>query len=188
MSSEVSVYDIYLEVATRVFTNIQFLSSVVEDHLRTQAEKNFQGETNAQVLNDKVRHYIAHKEPEHAQNMANLYKQISKNNPANIVQAVLLYRPNEMSRTQFANFVSSASALPLVKADTYDLTKWYDLGMPKAFYEVKNPAFFLQIEKFCFDNNIAQHIIEDKGVIKAMGVGPHKQENINRITGNLTKL
>ena len=186
--SEISLDDIYLEAATRLFTNIQFLSSAVEEDLRIQAERAFQGETNAQVLADKVKHYVAKKEHEHAQHLVHLYKEISKNNPSNVVQAVLLYKPETMSRTQFANYVSSASALPLVKADTHDLTKWYDLGMPKGFYEVKDPNYFLKVEKFCMDNHIAQHVIEVSGEIKAMGVGPAKIDIISRITGSLGKL
>ena len=189
MTTEVSLYDIYLEAATRLFTNMQFLSSEVEEDLRIQAEKAFQGETNAQVLSDKVKHYISKKEPEHIMHIVDLYRAISKNNPSQIVQAVMLYKPNEMTRTQFANYVSSASAIPLVKADTHDLTKWYDTGMPKGFFEVKDPSYFLRVEKFCIDNDIAQHIIEtNDGQMRAMGVGPSKIENINRITGNLKKL
>lgn len=180
--SEIPLDDIYLEAATRLFTNMQFLSSAVEDDIKANMDKN------PQLAGDRSKQYIIQLERDHAQHLVNLYKEISKNNPSHIVQAVLLYKPSTMTRTQFANYVASASALPLVKADTYDLTKWYDLGMPKGFYEVKNPDFFLKIEKFCTDSDIPQHIIEVGGEIKAMGVGPSKVENINRITGNLGKL
>lgn len=189
MMSEVSLYDYYLEAATRIFTNMEFLASAVEEDLRIQAERVLQGEKNPQVFSDKVKQFVAQKEQEHAVHLINLYKTISKNNPSQIVQAVLLYRPNEMTRTQFANYVASAAMIPLVKANTYDLTKWYDLGMPKGFYEVMNTEFFVKVEKFCLDNNIAQHIIEtNKGEMKAMAVGPAKEEIINRITGALKKL
>ena len=189
MTSEISLYDTYLEISTRIFTNMQFMVSAVEEDLRIRAEKDLQGEKNPQLLSDKIKQFVVRKESEHVQNIVNLYKEISKNNPSNVVQAVLLYKPESMTRTQFANYVSSAAAIPLVKADTHDLTKWYDLGMPKGFYEVSNPDFFVKVEKFCLDNNIAQHIIEtNDGQMKAMGIGPAKIENINRITGNLKKL
>lgn len=189
MSSELTTYDFLLEASTRIFTNMQFLASAVEEDLRIQAEKIYQGEKNPQVFSDKVKQYVAQKEQEHTVHLVDLYKEISKNNPSQIVQAVLLFQPESMSKTQFANYVSSAAAIPLVKADTYDLTKWYDLGMPKGFYEVKDPQFFVRVEKFCIDNNIAQHIIEtNDGQMKAMGIGPAKVENINRIVGNLKTL
>ena len=182
-NNEISLYAIYLEAATRIFTNMQFLSSAVEEDLRASMEKN------PQLFGDRSKQHMIQKEKDHAMHLVNLYKEISKNNPSNVVQAVLLYKPDTMTRTQFANYVSSAAAIPLVKADTYDLTKWYDMGMPKGFYEVKNPEFFVKVEKFCMDNDIAQHIIEtNDGQMKAMGVGPSKIENINRITGNLKKL
>lgn len=182
MTTEISLYDIYLEAATRLFTNMQFLSSAVEDDIKANMERN------PQLFGDKSKQHQIQLERDHAQHIVNLYKEISKNNPSNVVQAVLLYRPNEMTRTQFANYVSSAAAIPLVKADTHDLTKWYDLGMPKGFFEVMNAEFFLKAEKFCMDNDIPQHIIEKDGQMKAMGIGPAKIENINRITGNLKKL
>jgi peptidyl-tRNA hydrolase len=189
-TNEVSLYDIYLEAATRIFTNMQFLASAVEEDLRVMAEKQLGGvEKNPQVFADKVKQLVVKKEQEHALHIVNLYKEISKNNPSNVVQAVLLYKPSAMTRTQFANYVASAAAIPLVKADTHDLTKWYDMGMPKGFYEVMNTEFFVKVEKFCLDNDIAQHIIETSdGQMKAMGVGPSKIENISRITGNLKKL
>jgi peptidyl-tRNA hydrolase len=183
MMTEVSLYDIYLEAATRLFTNMQFLSSAVEDDINANMERN------PQLFGDKSKQHKMQLERDHAQHIVNLYKEISKNNPSNVVQAVLLYRPSTMTRTQFANYVASAAAIPLVKADTHDLTKWYDLGMPKGFYEVMNTEFFVKVEKFCIDNDIAQHIIEtSNGEMKAMGVGPSKIENISRITANLKKL
>lgn len=183
MSAEISLYDIYLEAATRLFTNMQFLSSAVGDEIRTNMERN------PQLFGDKSKQYMMQMERDHAQHIVNLYKEISKNNISNVVQVVLLFKPDTLTRTQFANYVASASALPLVKADTDDLTKWYDLGMPKGFFEVKDPNFFLKVEKYCIDSNIAQHIIDlGNNEIKAMGIGPAKVDVITKITGNLKRL
>ena len=44
MTSEVSLYDTYLEISTRIFTNMQFMVSAVEEDLRIRAEKDLQGE------------------------------------------------------------------------------------------------------------------------------------------------
>jgi peptidyl-tRNA hydrolase len=184
MTTEISpLYEFYREVAIRIFTNMQFLASAVEEDIQDAMQ------TNPQLFGDRSKQVIMQKELDVAKHMVNLYQTISKNNPHNIVQAVILYKPESMTRIQFANYVASAAAIPLVKADTYDLTKWYDEGMPKGFYETANTDFFLKVEKFCLENNIAQHIIETKdGQMKAMGVGPSKLEYINRIVGNLKKL
>lgn len=180
MSTE-SLYDVLLEAATRVFTNMQFLSSTIEEHVSTKMERR------PDLYKDKNRLQV---ETEEAMNILNLFREISKKDiNKQVVQAVLLYQPDKMSRNQFANYVSSAVALPLVKADTYNLTRWYDLGMPKALYEIGYTDTFLKAEKICFDDNIPYHIVEDnKGNMKAMGVGPAVVENLNRITGSLRRL
>lgn len=177
---ELSLYDIYLEAATRLFTNMQFLSSTVEDHVKANMERNPQHYT------EKNRPQMERK---NAMDILNLFREISKKNDRNIVQAIVLHKPDSMSRGQFANYVSSAVALPLVKANTHDLTKWYDMGMPKALYEITNPETFLKIEKICYDNDIPYHIVEDNFQnMKAMGIGPFHIEGINRIVGNLKRI
>lgn len=179
-SEEVDLNDVMLEAATRVFTNIQFLTSTIKEHVSTIMERQ------PYLYKDKDRVQV---ETEEAMNILNLFREISKNLNKQVVQAVILYQPDKMTRNQFANYVSSAVALPLVKADTHDLTKWYDLGMPKALYEINNPETFLKAEKICFDDNIPCHIVEGSdGTLKAMGIGPAVVENIHRLVGNLRRL
>src|SRR5690349_7074807 len=183
MSQQESLYDIYLEVATRLFTNMRFVKSMVEEHIKADMERN------PQLYGDKSKQTIYKKEVENAVCVLNLYREISKNNKSNVVQAIVLHKPDTMTKGQFANFVSSAVALPLIKADTDDLTKWHDMGMPKALYEISNPETFLKIEKICFDSNIPYHIVEDKDQnMRAMGIGPFQVESINKIVGNLKRI
>lgn len=179
-----TLYDIYLEAATRLFTNMEFLSSTIEDNIRVKMDNN------PQLFGDKSKQSIVQMEYDDALGMLKLYREISKRSSnLQIVQAILLYKPDSMTRNQFANFVSAAAALPLVKADTHNLTRWYDDGMPKGLYEVGNPNFFLRVERVCVDNNIPCHIVEDrKGDMKAIGVGPATIEAINQIVGNLKRL
>ncbi|MBS3098015.1 peptidyl-tRNA hydrolase Pth2 [Candidatus Woesearchaeota archaeon] len=88
--------------------------------------------------------------------------------------------------------VAHASVGSLVKSHKDDIKKWQSEGMKKIVLKVKDLDELLQYKEKAEDMGLICALIEDAGktvvepgTITCLGIGPDKEEKIDKITGNL---
>lgn len=110
-------------------------------------------------------------------------------------QVIVVRKDLKMDKGKIAAQVAHASLEAYKKADTKDVIGWEAEGMKKVVVGVKDIKEFMEIKEMVKGANIPYSVIRDAGrtqirpgTVTAMGIGPAKEEKINRITKNLKLL
>lgn len=110
-------------------------------------------------------------------------------------QVIVVRKDLKMDKGKIAAQVAHASLEAYKKADAKDVIGWEAEGMKKVVVGVKDIKEFMRIKERVKRANIPYSVIRDAGrtqirpgTVTAMGIGPAKEEKINRITKNLKLL
>jgi PTH2 family peptidyl-tRNA hydrolase len=107
-------------------------------------------------------------------------------------QVILVRKDLKMSKGKMAAQVSHASVSALLKSHKDDINAWKDQGMKKAVLAVKDEKELLSYKEKADDAGLVTALIIDAGrtelvpgTMTCLGIGPHPEEKIDPITGNL---
>ena len=110
-------------------------------------------------------------------------------------QVILVRKDLKMDKGKIAAQVAHASLGAYKKADVKDVIEWEAEGMKKVVVGAKNIKEFMIIKEKVKRANIPYSIIRDAGrtqtkpgTVTTMGIGPVKEEIIDKITKNLKLL
>ena len=107
-------------------------------------------------------------------------------------QVILVRQDLKLPKGKLAVQVSHASVAALVKSHKDDIVKWQSEGMKKIVLKVKDLDELMLYKKQAEDAGLVVALIEDAGktvlkpgTITCIGIGPDKEEKIDKITGKL---
>ena len=88
--------------------------------------------------------------------------------------------------------VAHASVGSLVKSHKDDVSSWKKEGMKKVALKVKDLAELMKFKEDAEDAGLVVSLIEDAGktvvepgTVTCLGIGPDKEEKIDKVTGKL---
>ena len=107
-------------------------------------------------------------------------------------QVILVRQDLKLPKGKLAVQCSHASVAAMVKSHKDDINKWQSEGMKKIVLKVKDLDELLQHKKKAEDMGLICALIEDAGktvvepgTITCLGIGPDREEKIDKVTGNL---
>lgn len=107
-------------------------------------------------------------------------------------QVILVRQDLKLPKGKMAVQVSHASIGSLLKSHKDDIEKWKKQGMKKIVLKVKDLNELLEYKKQAEDSGLVVSLVEDAGhtvlkpgTISCLGIGPDKEEKIDKITGKL---
>lgn len=110
-------------------------------------------------------------------------------------QVILIRSDLKLSKGKAAAQSAHASVSAMEHADKKIADAWRKTGQKKVVLKVKDLEELMELKKQCDKNKIANAIVTDAGrtevepgTITALGVGPDKEERIDKITGKLKML
>ena len=110
-------------------------------------------------------------------------------------QVIVVRKDLKMDKGKIAAQVAHASLEAYKKTDPKDVVEWEADGMKKVVLGVKNIKELMKIKENVKEANMPYSVIRDAGrtqvkpgVVTVMGIGPVKDEKIDRITKNLKLL
>ncbi|MEM5799275.1 MAG: peptidyl-tRNA hydrolase Pth2 [Candidatus Aenigmatarchaeota archaeon] len=110
-------------------------------------------------------------------------------------QVVILRKDLKMSKGKAVAQACHASVHSFEKAKWSLIEKWEKLGSKKIILAVDNEEEILKIYEKVKKARIPSFLVKDAGLtelkpgtITALGIGPDKEEKIDKITGNLKPL
>ena len=110
-------------------------------------------------------------------------------------QAIIVRKDLKMSRGKIATQSSHASTEATLKSDTEKVKAWRIDGMKKVVLKANSQEELLLIKKEADKQKITNALIKDAGrteikpgTITALGIGPEKEEIIDKVTGKLKLL
>jgi len=110
----------------------------------------------------------------------------------NLKQVILVRQDLKLPKGKMAAQVSHASVEALLKSHPDIVNEWKDQGMKKIVLKVKDKEELLEYKKKAEDNQLETSLISDAGrtvvhpgTITCLGIGPDKEEKIDKVTGNL---
>jgi len=110
-------------------------------------------------------------------------------------QAIIVRQDLKLSPGKLAAQVAHAAVESYLRADKEAGKNWRNEGMKKVVLKAKNLEELHQLKEGAKSRNISTALITDAGLteippgtVTCLGIGPEKEENINKVTGNLSKL
>jgi len=107
-------------------------------------------------------------------------------------QVILVRNDLKLSPGKLAAQVSHASVDTVLKTHKDDIKKWRDEGMKKVVLAVLDEQELLEYKKKAEDAGLVCSLIADAGqtevkpgTITCLGIGPDKEDKIDKITGKL---
>lgn len=107
-------------------------------------------------------------------------------------QVILVRKDLKLPKGKLSVQVSHASVNALLKSHKDDITKWQKQGMKKIVLKVKDKEELLGYKRKAEDNALVTALIEDAGktvlkpgTVTCLGIGPDKEEKIDKVTGKL---
>ncbi|MBI2138166.1 peptidyl-tRNA hydrolase [Candidatus Woesearchaeota archaeon] len=107
-------------------------------------------------------------------------------------QVILVRDDLKLPKGKLSVQVAHASTAALLKSHKDDLAKWQREGMKKIVLKVKDLNELLHYKKIAEDVFLVCALIEDAGktvvepgTVTCLGIGPDKEEKIDKITGKL---
>lgn len=107
-------------------------------------------------------------------------------------QVILVRQDLKLPKGKLAAQVSHASVSALLKSHKDDIYKWKEQGMKKVVLKVADEKELLKFKQLTEDNGLVVALITDAGktvvepgTITCLGIGPDKEEKIDKITGSL---
>ncbi|MEE9323483.1 MAG: peptidyl-tRNA hydrolase Pth2 [Candidatus Aenigmarchaeota archaeon] len=110
-------------------------------------------------------------------------------------QVIVVRKDLKMDRGKIAAQAAHASLEAYRKADPKDVVEWEAEGMKKVVVCAKNLKEFVSIKEKVKEARLPYSVIRDAGrtqvnpgTATAMGIGPAKEESIDKVTKNLKLL
>ncbi len=107
-------------------------------------------------------------------------------------QVILVRQDLKLPKGKLSVQVAHASSSALIKSHKDDLKKWQFSGMKKVVLKVKDLDELLKYKNESEDLGLVTALIEDAGktvvkpgTITCLGIGPDKEEKIDKVTGKL---
>ena len=107
-------------------------------------------------------------------------------------QVILVRQDLKLPKGKLAVQCSHASVASLVKSHKDDIAKWQNEGMKKVVLKVKDLDELLLYKKKAEDIGLVVSLISDAGktvvepgTITCLGIGPDKEEKIDKVSGKL---
>ncbi|HZX44177.1 MAG TPA: peptidyl-tRNA hydrolase Pth2 [Candidatus Nanoarchaeia archaeon] len=107
-------------------------------------------------------------------------------------QVILVRQDLKLPKGKLAVQVAHASSTALIKSHKDDIKRWHSEGMKKAALKVENLDELLKYKQLAEDAGLITALIEDAGktvvepgTITCLGIGPDKEDKIDKITGSL---
>jgi len=110
-------------------------------------------------------------------------------------QVILVRMDLKLPKGKLASQCSHASVEALLKSHKDDIEKWKKEGMKKVVLKVKDLDELLKYKKKAEDIGLVVGLITDMGrtvvdpgTTTCLGIGPDKEEKIDKVTGKLKML
>ncbi|MBD3361623.1 peptidyl-tRNA hydrolase [Candidatus Woesearchaeota archaeon] len=110
-------------------------------------------------------------------------------------QVILVRKDLKLSPGKMSAQAAHASSEALLKSHKDDISKWRKDGMKKAVLEVNSKEDLFKYKQQAQDAGLVVSLITDAGrtevepgTITCLGIGPDKEEKIDKITGKLKLL
>jgi len=107
-------------------------------------------------------------------------------------QVILVRDDLKLPKGKLAAQVAHASTEALLRSHKDDITKWRSEGMKKIVLKVENEKELFRYKDQADDAGLvtavitdAGHTVVEPGTVTCLGIGPDKEEKIDRITGSL---
>ena len=107
-------------------------------------------------------------------------------------QVILVRQDLKLPKGKLAVQVSHAVVGALVKSHKEDIKKWQDEGQKKVVLKVKDLDEILKYKKMAEEFGLVTCLIQDAGrtvlepgTVTCLGIGPDKEEKIDRVTASL---
>ncbi|MEM3154323.1 MAG: peptidyl-tRNA hydrolase Pth2 [Candidatus Woesearchaeota archaeon] len=108
-------------------------------------------------------------------------------------QVILVRDDLKLAKGKMAAQASHASVGAVLKSHKDDIKKWQEQGMKKIILKVKDVQELNEYKKKAEDAGLVVALITDAGhthlkpgTITCLGIGPDKEEKIDKITGKLS--
>jgi peptidyl-tRNA hydrolase, PTH2 family len=110
-------------------------------------------------------------------------------------QIILVRNDLNLPKGKLAAQVSHASVESLLRSHKDDISKWRNEGMKKVVLKIEDQKELLEYKKKAEDIGLVTALITDAGrtvvepgTITCLGIGPDKEEKIDKITSKLKML
>lgn len=110
-------------------------------------------------------------------------------------QVILVRKDLKMPAGKMSAQVSHASVSAVLKSPKNTIEDWEKQGMKKVVLKVKDEKELLQFEKLAKKYKLVTSLIKDLGktffekpTITCLGIGPDKEDLIDKVTGKLKML
>jgi PTH2 family peptidyl-tRNA hydrolase len=107
-------------------------------------------------------------------------------------QVILVRQDLKLPKGKLSVQVAHASTEALLRSHKDFIEKWRSEGMKKVVLKVEDEKELLKFKEFAEDLNLVTALITDAGktvvepgTVTCLGIGPDKEEKIDRITGKL---
>jgi PTH2 family peptidyl-tRNA hydrolase len=114
---------------------------------------------------------------------------------ANYKQVIVLRKDLKLPIGKASSQVAHASVEATLKSDGKKVDEWKLEGMKKVVLKVENEQELLKIKKEAEKQRLVTALIKDAGrtffkkpTITCLGIGPDKEEKIDKVTGKLKML
>jgi len=115
-----------------------------------------------------------------------------RNKLTNMKQVILVRQDLKLQKGKMSAQVAHASVDALLRSHKDYVNKWRAEGMKKVILKVKDEKELLEYKQKAEDNGLVCALITDAGktvlqpgTITCLGIGPDKEEKIDKVTGNL---
>lgn len=110
-------------------------------------------------------------------------------------QVIIVRQDLKLPKGKMAVQVAHASSSALIKSHKDDTKKWQTEGMKKVVLKVKDLDELLKYKQQAEDLGLITSLIEDAGktvlnpgTVTCLGIGPDKEEKVDRVSGKLKML
>lgn len=107
-------------------------------------------------------------------------------------QVILVRQDLKLPKGKLSSQVSHASVSGVLKTHKDEIKEWQKEGMKKIVLKVKDLDELLKFKRLAEDSGLvtalitdAGHTVVEPGTITCLGIGPDKEDKIDKITGNL---
>jgi len=107
-------------------------------------------------------------------------------------QVILVRDDLKLTRGKMSAQVAHASTEALLKSHKDDIAKWRSQGMKKSVLKVKDLDELLKFKQLAEDAGLVTGLITDAGrthlepgTTTCLGIGPDKEDKIDKVTGSL---
>ncbi|HLC96453.1 MAG TPA: peptidyl-tRNA hydrolase Pth2 [Candidatus Nanoarchaeia archaeon] len=107
-------------------------------------------------------------------------------------QVILVRHDLKLPKGKMAAQVAHASVGAMIKSHKDDVSRWHSEGQKKIVLKVEDEEELLRYKQHAEDAGLvtslitdAGHTVVEPGTVTCLGIGPDKEEKIDKVTGKL---